>query len=85
MLDVEYHPDGVVSAILLELAHILHDTPAISWRTHPLTMAASDAQVVADLNLVMPPPHLLRWPTWVTQESPWLSRFGGDEANLDPG
>ena len=78
-LDIEFHPEGVVGAFLAELVHVLRETPAISWRTHPLTVASMDAQAVDDLNLVMPPKHYLRRPTWATQESPWLSQFRGDE------
>ncbi len=76
-LDVEFRPHGLVPALLRELAHVLDETPAITWRTHPFTYPFARREY-EDLNLVMPPPHTLRRPVWANDETPLLSRFTGD-------
>ena len=76
-LDVEFGPEGVAHAMLRELRYVLEDTPAMTWRSHPLSWWTS-AKRYRDLNLVMPPPMLRREPKWELDESPALSRFTGD-------
>lgn len=78
LLDVEFGAEGVADGLLAELAHVLEETPAITWGTHPLTYAWR-RQEYKELNLVMPPPHVrrAREPSGAIDESQ-LSTFTGD-------
>ena len=59
-LDVQYHPSGVVEALLRELTFV-DETPAFNWWTHPVSwLRSAPLAHLQQMNLLMPPRHVLR-------------------------